>query len=119
MLLALITLIALSLYFLQKDRNPYSKKFKNLLKKRAMGSILKAFGDIEWRKHDKNIAIHKTNNKGLFKSHEIDKSGLFIDFNEQYIDDEFLGTYKVFRLKFLRSNCLIMLINRHIKHLKE
>ena len=67
----------------------YSKKYRNSIKEQSMPKILEIFGNIKWEKYDKN-----TPSIGILKNYELDKSGLFIHFNEQYIDDEFYGEYK-------------------------
>ncbi len=86
-------------YDLQKN----NKNFKNLIKIKTINDILQIFGDIKWIKHDKNSALVYSSGS-IFS--ELNKSGLFTDFNEVYIDDEFDCKYKEVPFKIYETKLI-------------
>lgn len=82
-----IIVVLYTCFDLQKN----NQNFKNLLKNKAMKQVLQVFGDIKWTKHDKKKAYTYSYDSSFA---ELNRSGLFTDFNEEYIDDEFNCTYK-------------------------
>lgn len=72
-------------------KHEYRQDFKNLIKNTAINDILQIFGDIKWIKHNKEtIQVYSCDS--IFS--QLDKSGLFTDFDDVYIDDEFNCKYK-------------------------
>ena len=108
--------IPLAMYsgnFLTNNNYKNIKNYKNMLKYNVMDDILKTFGNIEWIKHDKTKTwedreYSDLNNKsqqeilefidkiekGQYRLDRFDRSGLFLDYNEKYLDDEFKCVYK-------------------------
>ena len=69
----------------------YNNKFTKILKENVFQELLSAFGDIKWIGHD---SLKNNTQSELIDDITLDASGLFIDFNTRYTDDEFEGTYK-------------------------
>ena len=64
-----------------------NKKFSSLLKENYISSYLSNFGKIRWYGHDRDKkTLHYSDNN-------LKQSGLFLDFNTRYKDDEFKGVY--------------------------
>ena len=87
-IIGILIIVALcTRYDLQKN----NKDFKNLIKNKTINDVLQIFCNIKWIKHDKNTAlVHSCDS--IFS--KMNKSGLFTDFDEVYIDDEFDCKYK-------------------------
>ncbi len=87
-IIGILIIVALcTRYDLQKN----NKDFKNLIKNKTINDVLQIFGDIKWIKHDKKSALVYSSDS-IFS--ELNKSGLFTNFDEVYIDDEFDCKYK-------------------------
>ena len=84
-------LIILYIIFYPIERKKHNNKFSQMLKENIFQELLTAFGDIKWIGHD---SLKDNTQSELMDDTTLDASGLFIDYNTRYIDDEFEGTYK-------------------------
>ncbi len=68
-----------------------SRKYTNMVKRKCLQNLLKVFGNVKWIGHD----VGKENlNNVLLTDEQLKKSGLFVNYNTRYTDDEFEGTYR-------------------------
>lgn len=92
-------------------RDKYSRQFASILKEKMLADLLRVFGDIEWIGHDKS---EKNTQDVLLNDEELDKSGLFINFNTRYTDDEFTGVFN--GVPFIISETNMLYINKYGKN---
>jgi len=70
------------------ERTDIYKNYKNTIKREVKKYITQAYNIDEWHSYCNKC------HDGVFPDMELNKSGLFIDFNHKFIDDEFIGKYK-------------------------